>query len=137
MESDHNDESVDMTEIFGEPVYVYTRKQAIEDGFQVAVPEATSREAGIVFPVFINRTVWDAYVTVPAKAWGQDEAGRLWDILWMLRLHVKRGGEQLLFQLYVRNTAVRPKKVTLKAMCGPVDHDDPRPAITIMMTDED
>ena len=43
----------------------------------------------------------------------------------------------LLFQLYVRNDNTKARLVTLKCMVGPVDVDDPRPALSIMMKDED
>lgn len=116
-------------------IYSYTRKQALADGFQVEVTEMAA-EAGFKFPVYVNRTVWAAYVQVPEGVSGQDEKGRLWDVLWMMRMGL-RSGNQFLFQLYVRNTNGRPRKVTLKAMCGPKDIDDASPAITIMLPDED
>src|SRR6202050_4701256 len=90
---------------FGEVIYAYTRSQAVADGFQVEVTK-TAQEAGIRFPVFITRTVYDAYVTVPPNVSGQDEAGRLWGIVWMLRFAVQRsraGCNRLPFALYVRN----------------------------------
>jgi hypothetical protein len=65
---------------FGEIIYAYTRKQAIADGVQVDI-STTAQEAGIRFPVFITRTAFDAYVTVPPDVTGQDEAGRLWDVI--------------------------------------------------------
>ena len=65
---------------FGRVVYAYTRSQAVADGFQVEVTK-TAQEAGIRFPVFITRTAFDAYVTLPPDVVGQDEAGRLWDII--------------------------------------------------------
>ena len=74
---------------FGEVIYAYTRKQAIADGVQVEVTK-TAQEAGIRFPVFITRTAFDAYVTVPPDATGQDEAGRLWDVVWMLRFAIRK-----------------------------------------------
>ena len=40
-------------------IYAYTRKQAIEDGEQVDVSN-TAAEAGIRFPVFLTRRVFDA-----------------------------------------------------------------------------
>ena len=61
-------------------IYAYTRKQAVEDGEQVDV-STTAAEAGIRFPVFLTRRVFDAYVTVPPNVSCQDEAGRLWDII--------------------------------------------------------
>jgi hypothetical protein len=128
-----------MKEIFGEPIYTYTRKQAVEDGFQVPIPNQTSREAGINFPVYLTREVWDAYVTVPDGVACQDEAGRLWDILWMTRFAIARsqGGMIVRVQLNVRNDNRRAKLVELKAECGPLDVDDAQPAITIMLPDQD
>jgi hypothetical protein len=124
---------------FGEIIYSYTRKQAIADGVQVDV-SSTAKEAGIRFPVFITRTAFDAYVTVPPDMSGQDEAGRLWDVVWMLRFAVQRsrpGCERLPFALYVRNDNRAARLVKLIATCGPLDMDNPEPAITVMMPDED
>ena len=70
-------------------VYSYTRAQAVADGLQVEVTK-TAREAGVKFPVFLTRTVYEAYVTVPPNVSGQDEAGRLWDIVWMTRFAILR-----------------------------------------------
>ena len=119
-------------------IYAYTRKQAVEDGEQVDV-STTAAEAGIRFPVFLTRRVFDAYVTVPPNVTTQDEAGRLWDIVWMLRFAIrKRNGQaRLPFALYVRNDNRRPRLVKLIASCGALDMDDPQPAITVMMPDED
>ena len=61
---------------FGEIIYAYTRAQAVADGVQVEVTKV-AQEAGIRFPVFLTRTVYDAYVTVPQGVTAQDEAGRL------------------------------------------------------------
>ena len=120
-------------------IYAYTRKQAVEDGEQVDV-STTAAEAGIRFPVFLTRRIFDAYVTVPPNVTGQDEAGRLWDIVWMLRLAIKssrNAGERIAYSLYVRNDNRRPRLVKLVASCGALDMDDPQPAITLMMPDED
>src|SRR5580700_7609921 len=124
---------------FGEVIYAYTRAQAIADGVQVEVTK-TAQEAGIRFPVFITRTAFDAYVTIPPNVTGQDEAGRLWDIVWMLRFAIgkaRSGQDRMPFALYVRNDNRRPKLVKLIAICGALDMDDPQPAITIMLPDED
>ena len=124
---------------FGPVVYSYSRAQAVADGVQVEVTK-TAQEAGIRFPVFLTRTVFDAYVAVPPNSTGQDEAGRLWDILWMLRFAIQRtsrGVQRLPFALYVRNDNRAAKLIKLIAMAGPLDIDDPSPAITVMMPDED
>jgi hypothetical protein len=124
---------------FGEFVYRYTRAQAIADGLQIEATQLAA-EAGIRFPVFITRRAFDAFVTVPLNVTGQDETGRLWDILWMLRFALakaKPGQTRLPFGFFVRNDNRCPRRVNLLATCGPLDVDDPRPAITIMMLDED
>jgi len=130
---------------FGSVIYSYTRKQAVADGVQVEVTK-TAKEAGISFPVFLTRTVFDAYVAVPKGVEAQDEAGRLWDIVWMLRFAILRSHgrtaagaacTRLPVALYVRNDNRRAKLVKLIASCGALDIDDPQPAITVMMPDED
>ena len=122
-----------------EIIYAYTRAQAVADGVQVEVSKVAA-EAGIRFPVFLTRTVYDAFVTVPEGVTAQDEAGRLWDIVWMTRfaiIRAKPGADRLPVALYVRNDNRRPRLVRLIATCGPRDIDDPAPAITVMMPDED
>jgi hypothetical protein len=126
-------------EPFGPVIYSYTRSQAVADGLQVEVSKV-AEEAGIRFPVFLTRAVFDSFVAVPAGVTGQDEAGRLWDVVWMLRFAIRKaqtGQTRLPFALYVRNDNHRPRLVKLVAMCGPLDIDDPAPAITVMMPDED
>ena len=120
-------------------IYAYTRKQALEDGIQVDVSSA-AKEAGIRFPVFLTRSVYDAYVAVPPNVAGQDEAGRLWDIAWMLRYAMKcsrEGCNRIPVSVYVRNDNRSPRLVKLVAVCDALDIDDPQPAITLMMPDED
>ena len=124
---------------FGPVISSYTRKQAVADGFQVEV-STTAREAGITFPVFLTRSVFDSFVAVPPAVTAQDEAGRLWDVLWMLRFAIRKarpGADRLPFALYVRNDNRAARLVKLVATCGPLDIDDAQPAITVMMPDED
>ncbi len=124
---------------FGEVIFTYTRAQAVADGVQIEVT-STAKEAGIKFPVFLTRTVFDSYVAVPPNVQGQDEAGRLWDIVWMLRFAISRsrpGSDRIPVALYVRNDNRAAKLVKIIAQCGPLDMDDAQPAITIMMPDED
>lgn len=137
-----HDEATDtMTELFGELIYTYTRAQAIEDGVLIDVSDRV-RGAGFRIPVALTPAVWEDCV-----AWGeadnrrqayQDESGRLWDVLWMCSQAVRRGGQEIRFQLYRvqrGGRGTRPRLVTLKATCGPGDQGEP--AITIMLPDED
>ena len=86
----------------------------------------------------LTATVYGQYVEVPEGVTGQDESGRLWDILWMFRCAAaKFDGNTLLFKLHVRNDNQdqTPPLVTHKAECGP--GDDAEPVITIMLPEED
>ena len=124
---------------FGEVIYAYTRKQAVADGVQVDVTK-TAQEAGIKFPMYLTRAVFDKYVAVPEGVSGQDEAGRLWDVVWMTRFAIIRarpGCDRIPVAFYVRNDNRAARLVKLIATCGPLDMDDPAPAITLMMPDED
>jgi hypothetical protein len=123
----------------GEVIYGYTRKQAIADGMQVDVT-ATAKEAGIKFPMFLTRAVFDAYVTVPDGVTCQDERGRLWDVVWMTRFGILRSGKdqnRIPVALYVRNDNRAARLVKLVAVCSAMDIDDPQPTITVMMPTED
>lgn len=119
-------------------IHPYTRAQAVADGVLVDVT-ATAKEAGYRYPVALTRAVWGRYVEVPAEVEGQDEAGRLWDILHMLRHAIRNsdGEAELRFALHVRNDNREqvPPLVSLKAICGP--DDDASPCLTVMLPDED
>jgi hypothetical protein len=119
-----------------EILYVYSRANAIEDGLLIDVT-TTANEAGIRYPTAVTRAVWERYVAVPRSACWQDEAGRLWDIMTMLR-HAARAApdsSEIRFVVYVRNDETQPKPVTLKAVCGP--GDDLEPVVTVMLPEED
>ena len=117
-------------------VFCYTRAQAINDGVLVDVSE-TAREAGFRFPVAVTATVWAAYVEVPAAVPWQDEQGRLWDILNVLRVACSQRDktDELRFSVLVQNDSRPPRPVQLKACCGPGDQGEP--VLTVMLPDED
>ena len=117
-------------------IYRYSRADAIRDGTLIDV-SATAREAGIRFPTALTSAAWDLYVRVPQGVTGQDEAGRLWDVLWMLRYAILSGprGNPIQFEFYVQNDDSGPQRVTLKSVAGP--DDDGNPCVTIMLPDED
>lgn len=66
-----------------------SRKDALEDGVLIDVSE-TAREAGFRFPVALSAAAWATSVEIPAGVTCQDEAGRLWDVLTMLRHAARR-----------------------------------------------
>jgi len=120
------------------PIYSYSREQALADGVLVDAGEL-AREAGFTFPVALTAAVYAAFVEVPSEVSGQDETGRLWDILNMLHFAIKKqptNGPVCRFQLYVANSDDCPAVlVTLKAHCGPGDNLEP--VLTIMLPEED
>jgi hypothetical protein len=82
-----------------EVISAYTRQQAIADGVLVEVTEP-AKEAGFRFHTVVTRNVWDRCVQVPEgsrlQSRGQDQQGRLWDVLWMASLAARRApGESL------------------------------------------
>jgi hypothetical protein len=122
-----------------EIISVYTRDQAIADGFLVDV-SALAREAGFKWPLAVTRRVWDEVVTpAPHDAQrGQSEKGRLWDVLWMARLAAKANKDDrdsVLFQVIVLCDQ-KQKKVTLKLA---LSFESPQggPCLTIMLPNED
>ena len=101
---------------------------------------AAAREAGFKFPVALTAATWAQCVAAPPGVVCQDEAGRLWDVLTMLRWAVrgsKDGAAEVRFGVHVRNDNRdrTPPLVRLKAVCGP--GDDGEPVVTVMLPDED
>ncbi len=117
-------------------LHSYTRSQAIEDGVLVDVT-TTAKEAGIKHPTAVTQAVFEKYIRVPEGVIGQDEAGRTWDILSMLRLAIARsiGGDSLRYTVLIRNDNAGAQPIELKALCHPGDHAEP--VITILLPDED
>lgn len=71
-------------------IFSYTRAQAIADGVLIDVSEL-AKQAGFGYPVAVTAGVWAECVAVPEGVAGQDETGRLWDVLNMLRFAILRG----------------------------------------------
>ena len=64
----------------------------------------------------------------------------MFDVLTMPRFAILRsrpGCDRLPVALYVQNDNRRPRLVRLTAAYGALDIDDPQPAITVMLPDED
>ena len=122
-----------------EVIHTYSRAQAIEDGVLVDVSKVVPdlvQNAGIKLHVAMTSEVWNEYVQVPEGIVGQDWKGRLWDILYLFQVQARRAkGSEILFQLYARNDNRRPRRVTLKAVCGPDDAG--KPCVTILTPAQD
>jgi hypothetical protein len=119
----------------------YSREQAIEDGVLVDVT-SMAKEAGIRFPTALTQAAHAQYVAVPEGVLGQDERGRLWDVLWLLRIRLRgRPVAELLqgpafFSVLVRNDNTEPQPVRLAAHCT-LEGEGGTPVLTVMLPDED
>jgi hypothetical protein len=118
-------------------IHAFTRADAIRGGVLIDV-SAVAREAGIRYPVALTRAAWQRCVAVPPGVLCQDEAGRLWDVAWLLACAVRRcrSGSVVRFGVHVRNDNRDrvPPLVRLKAVCGP--DDDGSACMTVMLPDE-
>ena len=139
-----------------EVIDTYSTRQAVEDGFLVLVDQKISKEAGIKYPVYLTRAVWDKYVELPEGFENvQDLDGRLWDVLYMFMFAARScDSSTLMYKLNVvladkgdwePNEELDPdldgnrnmRLVTLKSIIQAQDFDDPSPAIFIMKPSED
>ncbi len=114
-------------------IFSYTRKQAIEDGVLVDVSKDAAN-AGYKIQVAITSAVYTGYIETSLP--GQDEKGRLWDVLIMLQLNARNSdSDTILFDVLFQMTEDRIEPVQLKAVIGPGDTHDP--VLTIMLPTED
>ncbi|WP_219806371.1 DUF6573 family protein [Streptomyces sp. SM12] len=138
---------VELVDLFGPPIHIYTRQDQIADGSLVVVPEGVAREAGFLFPVALTAGAWQdsvAWCEADTDRTGvpQDEAGRLWDVLWMTRHAIRRSVTGVasevrvdLYRVPLDGGGREPLPTQLLALCGP--GDDGEPVITIRLPHED
>ena len=128
----------DLTDIFGDVIYSYTRAQALEDGVLVDVSEI-AREAGFVVPVAITAALHATLDEIPEDLQGwQSYNGRLWDVLWMAYVEIATTPDppNPLHYAFILQTGQEQKEmVDLKIHSGPGDHGEH--VITIMLPHED
>ena len=123
-------------------VYAYTRKQAIEDGVLIEVPQAALRPLGIRYPVAITRNLWARCIgpigeepdpMKLAEPENRDQMHRLAAMLWVFRSAAKSPrGKADLMTLCLPDVDERPTEVW--AHCGP--GDTPEPVITLMLPED-
>jgi len=141
---------------WGEPIYSYSRAQAIADGVLVDLTTATDeagqrlcQQAGFKVPVAMTRAAWaktiEAGGTWKPSSNGeilelsneQSLTGRLWDVLWLLRSACDRSSstDRVHFQVLVDvHGDGHQAVVNLWAICSP--GDDANPVITILLEEE-
>ena len=119
-----------MTELFGDAIYTYSRKQALEDGVLVDLstnyPETTSLYK---YPVACTAEVWSELLAPKTRT---VDPGVIWDLVWMSRSNVvsRLDPTTILFDVLVRG-----RKRRYKVVCGP--NDDASPCLTIMQEGQD
>lgn len=130
-----------ITEIFGEPIYIYSRAQALADGVLIELPPELVKEAGLKIPVAVTVAAYAETIKMNSRAERalNDVTGRAWDVLWMLRNAAARAtGETMFFTVLAvtpDGRGIKPRAVRLKAVCGP--NDDMTPCITVLLPEED
>lgn len=133
-----------LAELFGEPIHIYTRAQALADGVLVDVTKF-AKEAGFLVPVAMTAAAWADCVAWTdadsARQTHQDQAARLWDVLWMAVLAMRRAPEtqpRLAFKLYRIPRGERGAKARLTTLHLVIGHGDTEePVITILQPNED
>ena len=126
-------------------IHTYTRAEALADGVLVDVTP-TAKEAGFKVPTAVTAAVfnecieWTEEDAKQSRTY-QDQAGRLWDVLYLATAKARslrdRRQNQLLYELHVvpRPGHDHPRLRTLKLVIGP--GDDAEPVATIMLPNED
>lgn len=116
-----------LVEIFGFPISIYTRAQAIADGALVDV-SAVAKEAGFRHPTAVTAALWQVISTIPSDFPLEDLEGRLWDVIWMARLQAGKceaGVSQFTFELILHRADKLSDYTQLLCHCGPGDTAEP------------
>lgn len=120
---------------FGSVIFTYTRTQALEDGQLVDI-SGLAKEAGFKYSVAITCGVSELLndTTQP----GQSFEGRAWDMLMVLRFHIKKSNESetiCFAPVFNAKSHKAPMSYKLWAKCHAGDNFEP--VITVMLITED
>lgn len=122
----------DEVPFWGTVISTYTRADALRDGVLVELDQKIVSEAGFRVPIAVTSTVWALLNKIPE---GQDLTGRIWDLLFMLKMKISRNpnpGPELRYTVIL---GPRNKIVELKCCSGPGDEGEH--VMTIMFPEED
>ena len=122
-------------------IHSYSRKEAIEDGFQVDANIGDLAEVSkqhFKWPVFMSRRVFDLMEkAVNNPHWANDYKGVWHDILWMSKTRYREIDEGTReFQVIIRGAGKR-SIYTMVTDVFPMDIDDAQPVIYISLKGED
>lgn len=129
-----------MNEIFGNVIYAYTRKQAIEDGVLVDLSYEESDTASVCrehykHPIACTAAVFDLMrKAVENPRYSNNYVEILYDILWMSRAMKRQLDESTVIFPVIIAGAGRQRNYEFKLNVGP--GDDGEPVITIMLPAE-
>ena len=124
------------------PVCSYRRKRALADGLQKEVPTEYLRQLHedwdmlLADRIFLTRKVIESH-QIPNPPIGRDEKGRLWEILNVLEVAIGNSWENRIPFPVSFGVEINAPCVWLHAVWSTTDVDDPTPAITVQMPDED
>jgi hypothetical protein len=140
------------TELFGSPVFTYTRAEALADGVLVDMTQAVT-PCPFKWPVAMTRPAYEATIAAGGK-WvplvkptpeasehlvlpnGQDIPGRAWDVFNMILRGIRPGESRVDFIVLVDIHGLGcPVPVHMYSLAGPGDNGEP--VITIMLQGED
>jgi len=139
-----------MEELFGPPISIYTRKDALEDGVLVELDPELCKEVGFHCPFDATRSVWTIIEpNEQEQGDGQDLTGRMWDVLNLARFTLKRIVDrektwdvtvQFPCAFWMKRPEYRAGRrgqvtIQLKAVLG-ADFDG-SPCVTVMLPNED
>lgn len=137
----------DLTEIYGEPISIYTVEQGVADGLFVRIDPQLCEEAGFNVPVVLTRAAWDDLVKWERGAFN-DETGRAWDVLTMCRAVARASMcDQRRRPFWMYRVPNRTKSGNLSTSCTAVRvrrdavvqawNSEGTPCVTILMEEED
>lgn len=118
------------SQFFGEPISVYTRKQAIADGTLVDLTPFEITRQHWKMPVACSAAVWSAIEAAVKQ--GKCLAGVLHDVFFLAKLSIRPNGngDRIYFKAIVGT-----ETLDLILHCGP--GDDPLPVLTLMTPHDD
>lgn len=127
--------------LFGEVIASYTRKEALADGFQVDasigdLAEVTRQH--FKFPCYITQGLWAIMDRATANRRHMNDLRGIWhDVCYLGRQAIRfsRDPSVVTFRCLIKG-AGRQSLYTIRVECGPVDIDDPRPALTFGMPED-
>ena len=124
----------EMIDIFGEPIFIYSRSDALMDGVLVDITD-WAKEAGFRYPVAVTANVWADLTDIPEEHDYQSVEARARDLLFLARIAARADveGNERIFRVTLHTSGGEDH--FYKLHCGPGDAGEP--VLTILLPDED